>query len=546
MTSSAPAALRLASLVCLAAAVLCPHGAIAQDRSSALSVSPQSLTQLREWDARISRMLRDGDLRIRQAREDALVEGRKHERADQYHRGVRVFGGDIARQLQDGVLISTFGTVYPDIDVDTAPKISEDEAHAIVAGRAGASIGARRRPELVVLPVNGGYRLVWTLRAASGSDVRQYFVDAGSGSIALEYSDRKTQVSTGSVGTARGVLGDTKKISVTPAGAGFMTSDPLRPPSLRTYDMKGDWLRIVDYLNGVVTLGTGDLGADSDNEWTDGAVTDAHVYTGWTYDYYFKRFNRLGLDNANIPVVSLVHPVRRIELFDLADIVPEFFINAGYYGDGVMVYGVGLPAGTTLGGQVWDFLSGSLDIVTHELTHGVTEYSSNLIYRNESGALNESFSDMMGTSAEFFFQRTGSGSMQADYLLGEDVIRPGGIRSMSNPAAFGDPDHYSRRYTGTEDNGGVHINSGIPNHVFYLAIEGGVNRTSGQSVQGVGAANREQIEKVFYRAFTQLLPANATFAIARAATLQSARDLYGPASAAERAIQQAWSAAGVE
>ena len=116
---------------------------------------------------------------------------------------------------------------------------------------------------------------------------------------------------------------------------------------------------------------------------------------------------------------------------------------------------------------------------------------------------------------------------------------------MENPGEFGDPDHYSRRYLGTADNGGVHINSGIANQAYYLAIEGGTNRTSGMTVQGVGRANREQIEKVFYRAFTQLLPANATFATARAATIQAARDLYGANSAAEGEVTQAWTAVGV-
>ena len=518
----------------------------AQDPSAGLSIAPRTLSELREWDVRIERMLRDGELRIRQRRPDALIDQRVHERADQYHRGVRVFGADVARQLERGVLISAFGTVYPSVEVDTDPRMTPAEARAIVEQRSGATLGAARQPELVVLPRDGSFRLAWRMRAASASDVRQYFVDARDGSILLEYSDRKTQVPQTSVGTARGVLGDSKKISVSPGGGGFVTSDVLRPPSLRTYDMRGDWRRVIDYLNEEVTLSTSDLAADSDNDWTDGAIGDAHVYAGWTYDYYFKRFDRAGLDHANIPIVSLVHPVRRNEVFDLIDNVPDFFVNAFYAGDGIMVYGVGLPAGTLLGGQVWDFLSGSLDVVAHELTHGITEYSSNLIYQDESGALNESFSDMMGTSAEFFFQPPGAASLQADYLIAEDVIRPGGIRSMSNPAAFGDPDHYSRRFTGSEDNGGVHINAGISNQVFYLAIEGGTNRTSGLSVQGVGAGNREQIERVFYRAFTQLLPSNATFAVARAATLQSARDLYGSGSPAERAVQQAWTAVGVE
>jgi thermolysin len=168
-----------------------------------------------------------------------------------------------------------------------------------------------------------------------------------------------------------------------------------------------------------------------------------------------------------------------------------------------------------------------------------------LIYRNESGALNESFSDVMAVSVEFYYQQAGSGLRQADYLIAEDTWRPGGIRSLADPRLYDQPDHYSKRFTGTDDNGGVHINSGISNNAFYLAVEGGVNRTSGQAVAGVGPANREQIEKVFYRAFTAMMPANASFGTARAATIQAARDLYGPGNAAERAISQAWSAVGV-
>ena len=137
------------------------------------------------------------------------------------------------------------------------------------------------------------------------------------------------------------------------------------------------------------------------------------------------------------------------------------------------------------------------------------------------------------------------GNLRADYLIGEDVFRPGGIRSMSNPASFGDPDHYSTRYTGSDDEGGVHINSSIVNQAFYLAVEGGTNRTSGMSVSGVGAGNREQIEQIFYRAFTLMLPSNATFSVAREATEQAARDLYGASSAAFRAVSQAWAAVGV-
>jgi thermolysin len=219
-----------------------------------------------------------------------------------------------------------------------------------------------------------------------------------------------------------------------------------------------------------------------------------------------------------------------------------------------MVFGNGIPSNFFLtgSGQTVGPLAGALDIVAHELAHGVTDYTSGLEYRNESGALNESFSDMIGVAVEAYFQPRGGAVMQADYLMGEDSFRAlrsgsvNGIRSIQSPTQFGDPDHYSIRYTGPEDGGGVHTNSGIPNHVFYLAIEGGANRVSGQSVTGVGFANREQIERVFFRAFTQMLPVRATFSQARAATIQSARDLYPSNAAVVNAVTAAWNAVGVQ
>jgi bacillolysin len=488
-------------------------------------------------------MLRNGELRVRQSLDDPLVAGRSHQRADQYHRGVRVFGGDIARQSRDGATESVFGTVYEGIDIDLEPRIDEDRVRELLEQRTGARLDPDVRPELVVLPLDaGGYALTWRLRITTRADSRQYFIDARSGAAILDYSDRKGQ---SAVGRARGVLGDTKKISVRRNAGQFVTSDELRPSSIETYDMASNPFRVDEFLRRRITLSVNDLGADADNDWTDAAVGDAHVYSGWTYDYFFKRHNRRGLDNADTRVRALVHPVRRADLFTHIEQFQDFFVNAFYDGDGIVLFGEGLPGNFTLDGQTWDFLSGAIDIVAHELTHGVTEFTSNLIYRNESGALNESFSDMMGTGVEFFFQQPGDAALRADYLIGEDVIRPGGLRSMADPGSKGEPDHYSKRFLGTEDNGGVHINSGIPNQVFYLAIEGGTNRTSGLSVQGVGAGNREQIERVFYRTMTQLLPANATFAVARVASIQAARDLFGTNSNAERAVTQGWTAVGV-
>jgi thermolysin len=530
-------------LVCLAWAE--PRPLVAQQARLA-RVAPGSLTELRAWDARVDAMLNTGELRVRITRDDTLMQGRSHQRADQFHRGVRVWGADVSRQLAGGQTMSVFGVLYDGIDIGTAPALSAADAKATIERIAGAQLGEARVPELVVLPIENGtrYALAYTERVLSRRGLRVYFVDARTGALLLEFDDLKTQAS--AVGRGFGVLGDEKKISTRTDAGAFQTWDELRPPDVRTYDMKGNLALTEAFLNGQAPLPFSELGRDSDNNWSDGAVVDAHVYSGWTYDYFFKRHNRRGLDNNNIRIASLTHPVRRQDIFSQPDeIVFQYYVNAFYAGGGILVYGEGLPAGVTLGGATIDFLAGGLDVVAHELTHGVTEFSSNLIYLNESGALNEAISDIMGTSVEFFFQPVGSGQRQADYQIGEDVWRPTGLRSMSNPASLGDPDHYSRRFLGPEDNGGVHINCGIPNQAFYLAIEGGTNRTSGLAVTGVGATNREQIEKVFYRAFTQMLPANANFSTARAATIQAARDLYGAGGAVERAVTQAWTAVGV-
>ena len=534
----------LASLfTLLAAASVAPPASAQPRRNAALASEPAAL---QAWDSTVDAMLRTGDLEVRHAEADTLVDGRTHVRLQQFHRGVPVYGATLTRQTDDvGTTLSIFGATYSGIDLDVQPGLTVADAAAIVAARSGVDLGPDRLPTLVVLPTDDGFRLAYRAAAFTPVGSTEFFIDARDGSVLAELDAAQRQ---SAVGAGAGVLGDQKKMSVSSATGAFTTSDLLRPPSLVTFDMRENLQRTLDFLNGRISLGASDRAADSDNTWTDGASVDAHAYAGYFYDYYFKRFGRRGLDDNNYRMLSLVHPVPRATVLSQSTaVIGTFYLNAFYAGGGVMVYGEGLPPTVTAGGQRWNYLSGALDVVAHELSHGVTDFTSGLIYRNESGALNESFSDMMGTAVEFYYQQPGSGSMQADYLVAEDVVTPGGIRSMENPAAYGQPDHYSRRAVLplTTDNGGVHINSGIPNQMYYLAIEGGTNRTSGLSVQGVGVSNREQIEKTMYRAFTQMMPADATFAVARAVTIQAATDLYGASSAAVRAITQAWTAVGV-
>jgi thermolysin len=509
--------------------------------------------ELRTWDGYVRARERAGDLRITQAVRDPSFPLRTIERLQQYSNGVPVWGAQVVRDVDRGVPISMFGELSADLDIDPQPGLEAGEAERLLLSRQPSGAALLRRAALTIVRLaTGEHRLAYTAVVSVGNRVFRVFVDASSGAELLRYSSIHTQAA---IGSGRGTLGDTKKMSVLRQAGVYLADDQNRPPVLTTFDMRGNLTRAINVLDGA-PLFQSDIAADSDNDWTDVATVDAHAFIGWTYDYYFKRHGRRGLDNQDRPLVTMVNGVTQQDAVTLPPDLFDLAVNAFWCGDcgpgaiGMMYFGNGIPPGFLPSGQTLTYLAASLDIVAHELTHGVTESSSGLIYMNESGALNEAFSDIMGTSVEFLYQPVGTGLGQADYLIGEDSFRGvfgglNGVRSMVNPLAFGDPDHYSIRFTGPEDNGGVHINSGIVNHAFYLAIQGGTNFTSRLSVQGVGASNREQIEKAFYRAFVFMLPASATFSTARGATIQAARDLYPANAAVATAITQAWTAVGV-
>jgi thermolysin len=539
-------------LVAIVAIVLSLDRGTAQ-QSAAVLIKATTAAELRTWDGYVTARERSGELQVMRSERDPSLPSRIVERLQQYHQGIPVWGAQVVRDTTNGVPESMFGDVSPSLTINSAPTLSSDDARQVFAG-GGASL--LRRPELTVLRLpSGEARLAYTSVARSDTGIFRIFIDANSGAELLRYSALETQ---SAVGTGRGLLGDQKKLSVVQQAGAYFADDQLRPPDLTTYDMRSNFPRFLALLDGFAPFVQSDVAADDDNNWTDVSAVDAHAHIGWTYDYYFKRHGRHGLDNRDRRIVTLINAATPQGAVT-TNIPPEFVINAFWCDDcgpgavGTMFFGNGIPSNfvlTATGQNVFQ-LAGSLDVAAHELTHGVTSSSSNLIYMNESGALNEAFSDMMGTSVEFFFQTPGPGRGQADYLIAEDSFRAlragsvNGIRSMENPGMFGDPDHYSRRFIGADDNGGVHINAGIATHAFYLAIEGGTNRTSGIFVTGVGSANREQIEKVFYRAFVFLLPANATFSTARAATIQAARDLYPTNVAVLNAVTQAWTAVGV-
>jgi len=453
---------------------------------------------------------------------------------------------------------SVFGDLYRTDRTNRTAALPLEAVRALVLNKPTESLNLD--PTLKWLGTDAGDTvLVYEAFVLDGFASRVVYVDADLGTVVREVPLVHRQ---SAVGEGIGVLGDRKKVSSRSTPSGFQADDPLRPPTLQTTDIRGSVSRFNQLANGAAIVAS-DLAIDVDNVWNDPSIVDGHVYLGLTYDFLFKRFGFRGLNNANAPMYSTNNLISQQDCGVVSAAVfglycanaAWFSAPAGPSGQGMLMFGNGLPAEYTLNGQTVNRLAGALDIVAHELSHGVTSYTSKLAYRNESGALNEAFSDMMGTAAEAYYQPKGPVYQGADYLLGEDVFRsarsgtPDGSRSLAAPAAYGDPEHYGQRaYIGAIrdfDQGGVHVNSGIANHAFFLAIEGGIHRVSGRAVTGVGFASRDQVEKVFFRAFASMLTSQATFYQARVATVQSARDLYGIGSVVERAVTQAWDAVGV-
>ncbi len=526
-----------------------------------LRVQATSVEDLRTWDAYVTQHERAGSLRVRTSRQDPDLPSRTVERLDQFHEGIPIWGADIVRSSERGVPIAIFGVLAPDLSIGVEPSLAPDAAGQALVRAGGIEATLVRAPELIVLPLESGdYRLAYMAVVASGFEVNRIFVDAQTGVELWRYSEIQRQ---SAVGVGRGVLNDNKKLSVRQQSGGFFIADDShRPPLIATFDMRGNRSRATSILNGQTSLANSDFASDADNVWTDPPVVDAHAHVALTYDFYYKRFGRNGLDGRNKPIQIMTNAVSQQGALSLSasDLygyaINAFWCPACYNANGMLYFGNGIPPGyRALNDRNYTYFSGALDIAAHEFTHAVTSSTSNLMYANESGALNEAFSDMMGKSVEFYFHPAGAQVGQADYVIGKDIARgvvPGalnGDRSMANPALYGDPDHWRnyRRLPNTQagDYGGIHSNSGIPNHAFYLAIEGGTNRTSGMVVQGVGASNRERIEKVFYRAFTIYLTSTSNFSQARTATIQAARDLYGAGGVPEQAVTQAWSAVGV-
>lgn len=261
----------------------------------------------------------------------------------------------------------------------------------------------------------------------------------------------------------------------------------------------------------------------------DAALDAAHNYAGNVYDYYKNVHLRDSYDNAGATLKASVHFSTNY--------------NNAYWNGSQMVYGDG-------DGTTFIALSRDLDVDAHELTHAVTERTANLVYSNESGALNEATSDILGNSCEAYIENGGTPNANT-WKVGEDIYTPGtagdALRYMNDPALGGDYDYYPTRYTGTADNGGVHSNSGIANLAYYLMVMGGTHPRGKTTVNvtplsTTSSTSLNMAQKIWYRALTVYMTSSTNFSGARTATANAATDLYGAAAAAT--VNQAWDAVG--
>lgn len=262
----------------------------------------------------------------------------------------------------------------------------------------------------------------------------------------------------------------------------------------------------------------------------DAAVDEAFDGSGLVYDFYEQLFERRSLDDNGMPLIASVH-VTEVDM--QGDRVP---LNNAFWNGRQMAYGDG-------DGEVFTRFTASLEVIGHELTHGLQSFTSQLLYQGQSGALNEHFADVFGVLVRQWHD--GTPANDASWLIGQQLLVPAptrrGIRDMLHPgtAYSGDPDlgddpqpaHMTDLYTGQRDRGGVHINSGIPNRAFALLA------------QALGGNAWEVAGRIWYETLLQL-PANSQFSdCARISARLAGQRRYG--AAARRAVIAAWREVGV-
>ncbi|MDQ3161056.1 MAG: M4 family metallopeptidase [Pseudomonadota bacterium] len=464
----------------------------------------------------------------------------EHVRFDRTYRGLPVIGGDFVTHARNGVMKGASVTLASTARPGLAGRLSADQAVLAAGTDFGTGFNAVSNADKVIYARSGDPRLAYEVvysgvRADQTPTEMHYFVDAESGRILDKWDAIHTgkpggggttcSGTTSSAGTGRTLYAGNVVIDTQNCGTSFQMKDLTRGGGYTT-----------DMANG--TRGTGTIFSSALNVWGDNTVgnrasaaADAHLGVAATWDYFKNVHGRNGIANDNKGALSKVHYGRN-------------YVNA-FWSDSTFSMTFGDGDGVTYGPLV------NLDVAGHEMTHGVTSRSANLVYSGESGGLNEATSDIFGTMVEFAVNNAND---VPDYLIGEEIYlsNPGltkAFRYMYNPELEGAGTRSKNCWSSTLNSIDVHYSSGPANHFFYLLAEGSAAKTfangtitsptcNGSSVTGIG---RAAAEKIWYRALTVYMTSSTNYAGARAATLSAAADL----SYSTAAVAAAWSAVNV-
>lgn len=330
-----------------------------------------------------------------------------------------------------------------------------------------------------------------------------YFVDAQTGAV---IGRRERMHTTDAVGTANTLYSGTQTIHSDQTGANaYRLRDYSRGQGIITRNAKNKADIISTSANWNLTL-------------PDQNGLDAHWGVEMTYDYYKINFNRNSLDNNGLALYSYVNKGGFL-----------YKDNAGWDGN-AMNYGKRGGAANKNKGVT------GIDVTGHELTHGVTQYTCNLVYSGESGGMNESLSDIMGKSVQFWAKPS-----DKDWRLSNDMAWF--IRDMSNPNAYSQPDTYGGTFWSA--NADVHILSGVGNFMFYLLTDGGSGTNDKGNAYDVQAIGLSKADQIIYRSQSVYLVSSSKYADWRTACINSATDLYGAASNEVAQVKNAFYAVGI-
>ncbi|WP_198037231.1 M4 family metallopeptidase [Maribacter hydrothermalis] len=469
-------------------------------------------------------------------------EGIAHEKFQQYHNGIKVEFGQTIVHSKAGVTQALSNSVFEINNLSIAPSLSASAAFNNAISHIGAQqylwdnpseaamVDGYRKPkgELVILPaINASLtspKLAYKFDIYATNPIQRadVYIDAKNGQV-LFVNNKIHTADTPASGAS--LYNGTVNFTADLTGGDYTLRQVADGNGIETYNMDGgtDYALATDFTSSTDVFTGSEIGVQ------------AHFGAEQTHKYFMQKHGRDSFDDAGSVLRSYVSA----NLIGMG-----YFSNINAFWDGSkMTYGDG--DGVNFGPLV------ALDIVGHEIAHGVTEYTASLVYQNESGALNESFSDIFGESIEFFAQGTN------DWLMG-DAIGFGGsggaLRSMSNPNSYSDPDTYGGTHwintincqpLNNNDLCGVHINSGVQNYWFYLLSVGGSGTNDNGDAYGVNAIGMDKAGTIAYNNLANYLTSLSDFEDARMGSILAAIDLYGAGSAEEIAVTNAWHAVGV-